>query len=268
VLHFETERFTLTTKFDMETKLDNTTKPQHDAKLPVIGCALIDLEFTGLDNSIIDDNEVIQVKILNINNKKSIIKSFNSKKELSAYTQLEHRTVRYKDCPLFSLDELMVMLAHIDLSIDSDFWGFGVEQDMKMLAKYGWNISIQDIRAHFQRTEFAYRMATEGSGLEPTYLIVTGEYPPKASHADFSEMILIEKLFEKMKEYDADTYMSVVSFGHCSGMLISDYVQEYRRQSDGYRYNNSDAFASALNAAIEELEYVEYVEDDFDDEDW
>ena len=268
MLHFETERFTLTTKFDMETKLDNTTKPQHDAKLPVIGCALIDLEFTGLDNSIIDDNEVIQVKILNINNKKSIIKSFNSKKELSAYTQLEHRTVRYKDCPLFSLDELMVMLAHIDLSIDSDFWGFGVEQDMKMLAKYGWNISIQDIRAHFQRTEFAYRMATEGSGLEPTYLIVTGEYPPKASHADFSEMILIEKLFEKMKEYDADTYMSVVSFGHCSGMLISDYVQEYRRQSDGYRYNNSDAFASALNAAIEELEYVEYVEDDFDDEDW
>jgi len=249
----------------METKLDNTTKPQHDAKLPVIGCALIDLEFTGLDNSIIDDNEVIQVKILNINNKKSIIKSFNSKKELSAYTQLEHRTVRYKDCPLFSLDELIVMLAHIDLSIDSDFWGFGVEQDMKMLSKYGWNISIQDIRAHFQRTEFAYRMATEGSGLEPTYLIVTGEYPPKASHADFSEMILIEKLFEKMKEYDADTYMSVVSFGHCSGMLISDYTQEYRRQSDGYRYNNSDAFASALNAAIEELEYVE---DDFDDEDW
>ena len=36
----------------------------------VIGCALIDLEFTGLDNSIIDDNEIIQVKILNFNNKK------------------------------------------------------------------------------------------------------------------------------------------------------------------------------------------------------
>lgn len=230
----------------------------------VIGCALIDLEFTGLDNSIIDDNEIIQVKILNFNNKKSIIKNFNSKKELSAYTQLEHRTVRYKDCPLFSLDELIVMLAHIDLSIDSDFWGFGVEMDEKMLAKYGWHVSIKDIRTYFQRTEFSYRMATEGSGLEPTYLIVTGEYPPKASHADFSEMILIEKLFEKMKEYEADTYMSVVPFGHCSGMLISDYVQEYRRQSDGYRYNNSDAFASALSNAIEQLEYAD---DDFDDED-
>lgn len=249
----------------METKLHNTTEPQHDAKLTVIGCALIDLEFTGLDNTIITDNEIIQVKMLNIHTKKSVIKNFNSKKELSAYTQLEHKVLRYEDCSFFSLDELMVMLAHIDLSIDSDFWGFGVEQDMKMLGKYGCHITINDIRTHFQRTEFAYRMATEGSGLEPTYLIVTGEYPPKASHADFSEMILIEKLFEKMKEYDADTYMSVVPFGHCSGMLISDYVQEYRRQSDGYRYNNSNAFASALNAAIEELEYVE---DDFDDEDW
>jgi len=32
----ETERFILKTKFDMETKLDNTTEPQHDAKLPVM----------------------------------------------------------------------------------------------------------------------------------------------------------------------------------------------------------------------------------------
>jgi len=231
----------------------------------VIGCALIDLEFTGVDNSIITDNEIIQVKIINVNNKKSVIKNFNSKKELSAYTRLEHKIIRYEDCPIFSLDELVGMLTQINLSIDADFWGFGVEQDIKMLAKYGWHISIKDIRAHFQKTKFAYRMATEGSGLEPTYLIVTGEYPPTVSHADFSEMCLIEKLFEKMREYEADAYMSVVPFGHCSGMSISDYVQEYRRQSDGYRYNNSDAFASALDNVIEELEYVE---DDFDDNDW
>ena len=33
--HGSFELFNLTSKFDMETKLDNTTKPQHDAKLPV-----------------------------------------------------------------------------------------------------------------------------------------------------------------------------------------------------------------------------------------
>ena len=226
---------------------------------------LIDIEFTGLDNSVISDNEIIQVKILNVHNKKSVIKNFNSKKPLSAYTQLEHKVERYYDCPFFSLDELIGMINEIELSIDAEFWGFGVDQDLKMLGKYGINITINDIRTHFQCTEFAYRMATEGSGLEPTYFIVTGEYPPTTSHADFSEMFLIERLFEKMKEHEADTYMSIVPFGHCSGMSIYDYVQEYRRQSDGYRYNNSDAFAYALDAAIEELEYIE---DDDMDEDW
>lgn len=217
-------------------------------------CVLIDLEFTGLDNTAITDNEIIQVKMLNVINKKSVIKNFNSTKPLSAYTQLEHRVVRYEGCPMFSHQEIVKMMDEIDVIGGSQFWGFGVEQDKLMLAKYGWHIPIQDIRIYFQHTEFAYRMATEGNGLEPTYLIVTGEYPPPASHSDFSEMVLIERLFEKIKEYQADNYMKFVPFGHCAGMLISDYVQQYRRQADGYRYNNSDAFSYALNNAIEELE--------------
>jgi hypothetical protein len=40
VLHFENERFTLTTNFDMETKVTTNTKPQHGAKLPVSGSVL------------------------------------------------------------------------------------------------------------------------------------------------------------------------------------------------------------------------------------
>ena len=36
MLHFENERFTLTTKFDMETKPKQIEQPQHDAKLPVM----------------------------------------------------------------------------------------------------------------------------------------------------------------------------------------------------------------------------------------
>lgn len=250
----------------METNVNNTTEPQHDAKLPVIGCALIDVEFTGLDNSVVSDNEIIQVKILNVHDKKSVIKNFKSKKTLSAHTQLEHKVARYDDCPFFSFDELVGMLNEIEISIDADFWGFGVEMDKKMLAKYGWNVSIQDIRTHFQKTKFAYRMATEGSGLEETYFIVTGEYPPTASHADFSEMFLIERLFEKMKEHEADRYMSIVPFGHCSGMSITDYVQNNRRQADGYRYNNSDEFSLSLSNAIDALESANYFDDDDDDE--
>ena len=40
-LSYENERFTLTTKFDMETNVTTTTKPQHDAKLPVVGSAFL-----------------------------------------------------------------------------------------------------------------------------------------------------------------------------------------------------------------------------------
>jgi hypothetical protein len=36
VLHFENERFTYKTQFIMSKKLNQTTKPQHDAKLPVM----------------------------------------------------------------------------------------------------------------------------------------------------------------------------------------------------------------------------------------
>src|SRR5690554_4854719 len=136
------------------TKIKAVNPPLQQAL--VIGCALIDFEFTGLDNSVVSDNEIIQVKILNVHNKKSMIKSFNSKKTLSAHTQLEHKVARYDDCPFFSLDEFVGMLNEIEISIDADFFGFGVQMDEKMLAKYGWHVSIQDIRTHFQKTKFAY----------------------------------------------------------------------------------------------------------------
>jgi hypothetical protein len=96
--------------------------------------------------------------------------------------------------------------------------------------------------------------------------IVIGEYPPVVSHADISELFLIEKLYEKMQETQADEYMSIVPFGHCAGMSIANYVQNYRRAADGYRFNNSDEFEKALSYEIELSEY--YDDDYYDDEDF
>lgn len=224
---------------------------------------LIDLEFTGLDNTVVTDNEIVQVKMLNTVNGKSVLRYFNSTKPLSAYTQLDHGVHRYEDYPLFDSGQLEEMLLEVEASTEDNFWGFGIDQDVKMLSKYGCRLQIRDIRTHFQRSEFAYRMATEGSGLEATYLIVMGECPPAASHADFSEMILIEALFQKMKDYPARGIMKVVPFGHCAGMSISDYVVQYRRQADGYRYNNYDCFSDSLSYHIEEMEYRLDEEDNY-----
>lgn len=216
--------------------------------------ALIDIEFTGLDNQFINDNEIIQVKI--INGEKSILKNFNSNKPLSAYVQLEHKCVKYSDCDFFDNAHFISMLTEIGLSIDNtDFFGFGVDNDIKMLSKYGVNISVSDIRTHYQLTEFAYRMATEGSGLEETYFIVTGEYPPEASHSNLSEMLLIKRLFDKMNDFKKDDFYKCMPHGFCSGMPLEEYVESYRRQADGYRFNNIDLLSYSLSRAIGEIEY-------------
>ena len=54
VLHFETELFILTTNFDMETKLDISTEPQHDAKLllyAAFSSIQLDIEGSNLENT-------------------------------------------------------------------------------------------------------------------------------------------------------------------------------------------------------------------------
>lgn len=226
--------------------------------------AIIDFEFTGLDNSFITDNEIIQVKICNFDRSdfggspKWILRNFNSKKNLSAHTQLEHQVLKYEAHPFFTLDEFVDMLSKVGLSIDADFFGFGVEMDKKMLAKYDIELEIKDIRTHFQKSKFAYRMATEGSGLEETFLIVTGLYPPDTSHADLTELMVVSELYKKMKDTEADEFISIVPFGHCAGMPISEYVIDYRRNADGYRYNNNDEFAKALTHEIEDFDYGEW----------
>lgn len=53
----------------MENEKLNTPQNPPLQQTAVIGCALIDLEFTGLDNSIIDDNEIIELDVWNCFNK-------------------------------------------------------------------------------------------------------------------------------------------------------------------------------------------------------
>lgn len=224
---------------------------------------LIDLEFTGLDNTFINDNEIIQVKLFDLDNNKQIIKNFYSKKKLTAHVQLEHLVERYENEPIFSLEEFEKMLTELASDSEFNFYGFSIEKDIEMLDKYGIKLNIIDIKKHFQKSNFAYRMATEGHGLEECYLIIVGEHPPKSNHADFSEMFLIKALYDKMNEVEADEFLSIVPFGHCSGMDIKQYVIDYRKQADGYRYNNNDDFSRSLDFAINNLFDEDYIYPNF-----
>jgi hypothetical protein len=239
-------------------------KGKEKEKIPVI----IDLEFTGLDNQFIYDNEIIQVKIMNIKNRRKVCSNFNSHKPLSAYNKLTHRVDRYKNEPYFSKSEFEKILGSINVSIDDAlFYGFGTSMDIKMLKKYNIYISIIDIREYFQKTEYAYRMATKGSGLEEVYLIVTEKYPDKKiRHSDVSELLIIKKLYDKMLETPSSEYVLIVPHGFAAGMKIKDYVEKYRRQAEGYMYNNTDEFSRAIDHFLYETYYkFDYDYDDGDD---
>lgn len=98
------------------------------------------------------------------------------------------------------------------------YYGFGVQQDVLMLAKYDINIEIVDIRELLQRSRFAERMATEGSGLKAAYLIVFGKTPSIKSHDGIAELQIIHELYRKATRLRKQTHLELMPFGHCAGM--------------------------------------------------
>lgn len=215
---------------------------------------LIDIEFTGLDNSYISDNEIIQLKMKNMNNGKIFIKNYGSNKELTAHVQLEHGVKKYNE-PLFNYLEFEYAITSINAEFSDIYIGFGVQKDIEMLKKYEIPIeNIIDIREILQRSKHEVRIATEGSGLEEIYLIATGKSPSLISHSSFDELLLIEELFHIAMTIEKNEFLSVMPHGHCAGMPISQYIEQYRRAADGYRYNNSDILSESISHWIDILE--------------
>ncbi len=222
---------------------------------------IIDLEFTGLDNSYIKDNEIIQLKMINCKNDRSYTANFRSLKKISAYPRLSHKVTRYKGstfCKDFFNHGLEFLL--IDQKSEPEFYGFGVQQDILMLNKYGIKLNIIDIREMLQLTKHEATLATEGSGLEAAYLIVTGKHPELKNHDGIDELKIIKELFLAARKLRKKEYLTVMPHGHCAGMPLKEYISGYRRAADGYRYNNFDILSKSLSNIIEEEE-PEFEED-------
>ena len=225
---------------------------------------IIDLEFTGLDNTYIKDNEIIQLKMINVQNERVYCCNFSSKKKISAYTKLSHKVDRVKGS-LFSKEyfDIGIQFILIDKKSEPEFYGFGVQQDMIMLNKYGIKLDILDIREILQLSKHEKRLATEGSGLEAAYLIVTGKYPELKNHDGADELLIIKKLFDAAKKLRKKEFLTVMPHGHCAGMPISEYISGYRRAADGYRFNNFDILSKSLSHAIEQAEPEMEYDDDY-----
>jgi hypothetical protein len=225
---------------------------------------VIDFEYTGLNNSFISSHEIIEMKVINVENKKAVCRNFSSIKPISAYGQLSHGCEFYEGNK-FSKQEFDDILNKIGAGgNDVKYFGFGVDQDKLMLRKYGIDIEITDIRQMFQLSEYEHKLATEGSGLEVVYFMATGEKKWSVAHHGLGELEIIMKLYYIALTLEQKEFLTVMPHGHCAGMPLSRYVQEYRKAADGYRYNNVDILADSLEHEIAVLEH--WYDDDYSDD--
>ncbi len=228
---------------------------------------LVDFEFTGLDNSYIKNNEIIQMKAISITTAQTMCHSYGSHKPISAHSYRSHKLYRYRGQTRFSKERFYHSLALFDLKEGDPvtLYGFGVQQDLLMLQKYDIKVPINDIREMLQLSKFEYRMATEGSGLEDTYTIATGKIPNLKNHDGIDELYVMKELYEIAMTVRKKKLLTVMPHGHCAGMPLKEYVASYRKQADGYRWNNSDILAASLTHAVEEIESVDSDDEDYED---
>jgi len=218
---------------------------------------IIDLEFTGLDNTYMKQHEIIQLKMMNCETELSVCENYGSTITLSAYSYLHHKVKRYA-YERFGSDLFLKALERIGVTMETArFWGWGVSQDLLMLKKYGLTPEIADLREQMQLTRFEKPMALGGSGLEPAYYLLTKKIPKLKNHDGIEELNLIFEIYQQLKPYKKRKYLTVMPHGHCAGMPLNEYVADYRKAADGYRFNNNDLLALSLYNAIEQLEEVE-----------
>lgn len=134
-----------------------------------------------------------------------------------------------------------------------------------MLKKYGVDIEIVDLQEKIRlNSKYERDLAVGCASMEAAYTLLTGKKPPLDTHLRLAELDLVRDIYrEVIKFTDCNELLTLMPHGHCAGMPISQYVSDYRRAADGYRYNNSDLLAKSLTARI-----PAYVSSSWDEDEW
>lgn len=226
---------------------------------------ILDLEFTGLDNDYIKDNEIISLSWLDMDTGEKWSYLYGATRSIttgaSFITWITDEKI--KGLPLFSAETFFALFD----TVNCEFYGFGNSTDQKMLGKYGIWIDFVDLQWEMRKnTQYEEKMALEGCSFECCYFYATGKKFQKL-HSETNEVEAMFELYNKLQEADASVkkdFISIVPFGRFAGMSIEQVVLEERRFADGYRYNNNDPFADALSMQM----YYNEEEDDDDDYDF
>ena len=216
---------------------------------------IIDLEFNGLPRYNYDP-EIVQVKLYNTSNGQSAIENFyhSRRYQSGALSKTGNLSGKHR----FSAKALEKLLKKVDATFDDEFVGFAIETDRTILCHYGVFLNyVQDIQSDLLRSKFDKEIIFHGRCMESCYRIVLGK-EISVSHGGIDELMAIVDLYNVVKTMRLKKYMKFFPFGDMAGMPLADYVVEYRRKADGYRYNNGDALADSLTHYIDLLNEDEW----------
>jgi len=232
---------------------------------------LIDIEFTGLDNTFQKDNEIVQLKLMDADSGAGVCVNYKSLKPVSLYHQInEGMNGKYRGRTYFSKESFAKALCKIGINWDDPikYFGYSVGMDRSMLLKYGLDIGIIDLQELIRLNPmYENELAMGCASMETAYLLLTGKKPLLKSHMNLTELGLIREIYREVSGFsELNELLTLMPYGHCAGMPITQYVSEFRRSADGYRFNNTDLLAKSLTARIAVYVFSSWDDHDVDED--
>jgi hypothetical protein len=231
---------------------------------------ILDLEFNGLPKYNFEP-EIVSLMLYNTSNCKYYIKNYktNTPITVGANICMNFDVDNSFEQKFFDKEAFEKGLEMIGATMEDEFYGFSTSLDEQVLTSYGIFFKRNTYRdlselLRLTTTNIERLMAYEGSSIECCYYYITGQRPT-FTHGTLDELLAIKSIFDFISQYELNEYYTIYPFGQYAGMPLNLYVIEYRRNADGYRFNNYDKLSESLDHYIFENEYVE---DEFIDEDW
>ncbi len=240
--------------------------------------AILDLEFNGLPNYIFK-TEICQVLLRNLENGKTVIRNFKTNTPMTAGALVccGGNDWSTKGEVLFSKEEFEKLLAEVGFTPEDNivFFGFGTKTDREILQSYSIHLrdyynwintpkyQIVDLQELCRLQEELEKDMIGSASLEAVHYLIYKEIKTPV-HGTEEELDLIHDIYNYLLICRQDKWLSYreslkyVPWGQYAGMDIYEYVFYYRRQADGYRYNNNDIYARSLNMVIVEQEDDDY----------
>lgn len=237
----------------------------------------IDFEYTGIDNELSTDNEVIAMYLLE-EWKPLIAKIYSSDKENTVGSFLVNGITKEMQewKPKYDSKEILTALwvdTVYQLAKDFVFYWYWIKTDQEKafrgLDLFFSELEYIDIQELFHSNKkTAKQLIIHWDSLNVVSKLYLDKIP---SHTTWEEVVIMKELLELITsdEYKkAQTpYYIYVPYGFAKWAEIKEFVENSRRTADGIRYNNDNLYSKTLDHYCNEVDYEIWREEE-DDEDF